>query len=49
MRAMHEVLTALHRDGGLAAVEDRLASFGERQRLVAKPLFDALESRYRDG
>jgi 2-methylisocitrate lyase-like PEP mutase family enzyme len=47
MRAMHEVLTALHRDGDLSAVQGRLADFEERQRLVAKPFFDALEERYR--
>jgi 2-methylisocitrate lyase-like PEP mutase family enzyme len=44
--AMQEVLGALHRDGGLAAVSDRLASFAERQRLVGKPAWDALEERF---
>lgn len=47
MRAMHDVLSALHRDGGLGAVVDRLAGFEERQRLVAKHDYDALEDRYR--
>ena len=46
MRAMSEVLTALRRDGGLDAVRDRLADFGERQRLVDKAAYDALERRY---
>jgi len=46
MRAMGEVLGALKRDGGLDAVRDRLADFGERQRLVDKASFDALEKRY---
>lgn len=46
MRAMHDVLTALHRDGGLDAVADRLAGFEERQRLVSKHVYDALEARY---
>lgn len=46
MRAMHDVLTALRRDGGLDAVADRLAGFEERQRLVAKHDYDALEARY---
>lgn len=49
MHAMHGVLTALHRDGDLSAVADRLAGFEERQRLVGKPAFDALEQRYRAG
>ena len=46
MRAMHDVLSALHRDGGLDAVADRLAGFEERQRLVAKHVYDELEARY---
>ncbi len=46
MRAMSEVLGALRRDGGLDAVRDRLADFGERQRLVDKASYDALEKRY---
>lgn len=46
MRAMSEVLGALHRDGGLDAVIDRLAGFEERQRLVDKAGYDALEKRY---
>ncbi len=36
-------------DGALAlVVRDRLASFDERQRAVAKDHYDALEARYRD-
>ena len=46
MRAMSEVLGALKRDGGLDAVKDRLAGFEERQRLVDKATYDALEKRY---
>ena len=46
MRAMSEVLGALHRDGGIEAVRDRLADFAERQRLVDKAAYDALEARY---
>jgi 2-methylisocitrate lyase-like PEP mutase family enzyme len=46
MRAMSEVLGALRRDGGLDAVRDRLADFGERQRLVDKGSYDALEKLY---
>ena len=44
--AMQEVLGALHRDGGLMAVSNRLTSFAERQRLVGKPEWDALEQRF---
>lgn len=46
MRAMAEVLGALHRDGGLEAVADRLAGFEERQRIVAKGYYDGLEKLY---
>ncbi len=44
--ASQEVLGALHRDGSLAAVSNRLTSFAERQRLVGKPGWDALERRF---
>jgi len=44
--AMQEVLGALRRDGSLKAVSNRLASFAERQRLVGKPEWDALETRF---
>ncbi|WP_244434794.1 oxaloacetate decarboxylase [Afipia sp. P52-10] len=49
LRASYEVLGALKRDGTLTAVADRLASFEERQRAVAKDRWDALEARYRIG
>jgi 2-methylisocitrate lyase-like PEP mutase family enzyme len=41
-----EVLSALKRDGSLAAVRGRLASFDERQRVLRKAEFDARETRY---
>jgi len=44
--AMQEVLGALREDGSLARVEHRLAGFTERQRLVGKGEWDALEARY---
>lgn len=47
MRAMSEVLSALHSDGNVNAVIDRLADFDERQTIVAKAEYDALEARYR--
>jgi len=47
LKASHEVLAALKRDGSLAAVTDRLAGFAARQQMVAKPRYDELERRYR--
>ena len=47
LKASYDVLRALSRDGSLAAVSDRLASFEERQRAVAKDVWDERESRYR--
>jgi 2-methylisocitrate lyase-like PEP mutase family enzyme len=43
---MQQVLGRLQRTGSLEGVIDRLASFTERQRLVDKPRYDALEQRY---
>jgi 2-methylisocitrate lyase-like PEP mutase family enzyme len=47
LKASYEVLSALKADGTLQAVADRLASFDERQRAVAKDTWDAREARYR--
>ncbi|MEL0197497.1 MAG: isocitrate lyase/phosphoenolpyruvate mutase family protein [Rhodobiaceae bacterium] len=47
MRAMTDVLNALKLDGDVSSVIDRLADFDERQRLVDKASYDALEERYR--
>jgi 2-methylisocitrate lyase-like PEP mutase family enzyme len=47
LKASHEVLAALKRDGSLASVTDRLAGFAVRQQAVAKPKYDELERRYR--
>lgn len=46
MKAMSDALGALKRDGGVHNVIDRLADFGERQRLVDKDFYDALEKKY---
>lgn len=46
MRAMSAVLTALKRDGDLGNVIGELADFEERQRLVDKGFYDALERTY---
>ena len=47
LKASYDVLRALSHEGSLACVADRLASFEERQRVVAKDVWDELESRYR--
>jgi 2-methylisocitrate lyase-like PEP mutase family enzyme len=47
LKASYEVLGALKAEGSLASVSDRLATFEERQRAVAKHEWDALEARYR--
>jgi 2-methylisocitrate lyase-like PEP mutase family enzyme len=47
LKASYDVLGALKQEGSLASVADRLASFEERQRAVAKHDWDALETRYR--
>ena len=47
LKASYDVLGALKEEGSLASVADRLASFEERQRAVAKQDWDALETRYR--
>lgn len=44
--SVQHVLAHLKADGSLAGVKDRLATFSERQRLVGKEAFDALERRY---
>jgi 2-methylisocitrate lyase-like PEP mutase family enzyme len=47
LKASQEVLMALKRDGSLASVADRMASFAVRQQAVAKSKYDELERRYR--
>jgi 2-methylisocitrate lyase-like PEP mutase family enzyme len=46
---MQTVLGALKADGDLSGVEDRLAGFVERQRLVRTRDWDALRARYEEG
>lgn len=46
LKASYTVLGALKRDGSLDGVADLLASFDERQRAVAKDVWDAYEKRY---
>jgi 2-methylisocitrate lyase-like PEP mutase family enzyme len=47
LKASHEVLMALKRDGSLTSVADRLADFAIRQHVVSKPKYDELERRYK--
>jgi len=47
LKASHEVLMALKREGRLASVTDSLADFAVRQETVAKSKYDELEHRYR--
>ena len=49
LKASHEVLMALRREGSLASVGDRLAGCEVRQQTVSKPKYDELERRYRGG
>jgi 2-methylisocitrate lyase-like PEP mutase family enzyme len=48
LKSVWDVLGSLKENGSLDAVRERLASFEERQRAVAKDHYDALEARYRD-
>lgn len=48
LKSVREVLGSLKNTGSLDEVGERLASFDERQRAVAKDHYDALEARYRD-
>jgi 2-methylisocitrate lyase-like PEP mutase family enzyme len=49
LQASYDVLGALSRDGSLAGIGNRLASFEQRQRAVDKQEWDLLEQRYRVG
>lgn len=46
IKAMQEVLGALHRHGSLDGVRDRLASFESRQQTVKKAEWDRLDAKY---
>lgn len=48
LKSVREVLGSLKNTGSLDEVGERLASFDDRQRAVAKDHYDALEARYRD-
>jgi 2-methylisocitrate lyase-like PEP mutase family enzyme len=47
MRAMSDVLGVLKTKGDVSGVIDKLADFKERQKLVGKESYDALEARYK--
>jgi 2-methylisocitrate lyase-like PEP mutase family enzyme len=48
LKSVREVLGSLKSTGSLDEVGERLSSFDERQRAVAKDHYDALEARYRE-
>ena len=47
LRGMQEALAVLRRDGRMGEARRLTVDFAERQRLVGKPEFDALEQKYR--
>lgn len=49
IRALQDVYGHLHEHGDLEGIGDRLAGFGERQRVIRKDFFDALDSKYATG
>ena len=49
IKAMQEVLGALHQHGSLDGVRDRLASFESRQQTVRKADWDRLDAKYGDA
>ncbi|MDF2812546.1 MAG: dml 2 [Microvirga sp.] len=46
VKAIQDVLLVLKNNGSLRGVEDQLATFAERQRIVGKDVYDAIEKRY---
>jgi 2-methylisocitrate lyase-like PEP mutase family enzyme len=46
IRAMEETLVAIRRDGNAAAVDERLATFAERDEIVGLAEYQALDGRY---
>ena len=46
LAGMQQALSHLHTHGSLKGAEKMLAGFAERQRVVAKDKFDALEKKY---
>jgi hypothetical protein len=49
IKGMQRALGALRQTGTLAAASDDIAPWTERQRIVRKPAYDALESHYSAG
>jgi 2-methylisocitrate lyase-like PEP mutase family enzyme len=47
VKGMQSVLADVRRTGSLAGTAERIVPWGERQRLVRKDVFDALEEKYR--
>jgi 2-methylisocitrate lyase-like PEP mutase family enzyme len=46
LRGMQDVLAQVRRTGSIVELGDRIASWHERQRIVRKDAYDALETRY---
>lgn len=49
MKGMQAVLAQVHRSGSLDGLDGLIAPWSERQQLVRKPIFDALEAKYGDA
>lgn len=47
IRAMQDTLAAIRRDGNSRALADRMATFGERERIVGTAEYLGLDARYR--
>jgi hypothetical protein len=47
VRGMQEALSVLRKDGRMGDAARLAVDFSERQRLVGKPEFDALERKYK--
>jgi hypothetical protein len=49
VHGMQQALGRLQSEGRLDEDPAIVAPFGERQRLVRKPMYDELDARYKDG
>ncbi|MET0528825.1 MAG: oxaloacetate decarboxylase [Microvirga sp.] len=49
VKAIQDILSTLKRSGSLIGAEGQMASFAERQRIVGKDVYDAIEKRYAEA
>jgi 2-methylisocitrate lyase-like PEP mutase family enzyme len=49
VKAIQDVLSTLKSSGSLIGAESKMATFAERQRIVGKDIYDAIEKRYADA